>query len=90
MSGSFESVNASGRRKVAGLSVFAVDPAKVDFTGAPVAMSPSALDRLTGLLADDPATTPATAAALRNRAVTYPDPAAAAAFLDRLRARAGA
>lgn len=89
-SGSFESVNASGRPVVAGLSVFAVDPAKVDFTGAPVAMSPSALDRLTGLLADDPATTPATAAALRSRAVTYPDPAAAATFLDRLRARAGA
>ncbi len=88
-SASFESVSASGGRSVAGLSVFAVDPAKVDFSGAGMALSPDALDRLTTLLAADPATAPATATALIARSVTYPEPSAAAAFLDRLRAKAG-
>ena len=88
-SASFETVNARGVHSVAALTVFAVDPATVDFGRTPVAMRVDALDRLTGLLAADPATTRATAAALIDRAVTYPDPAAAAPFLDRLRAKAG-
>ncbi|HEU4572878.1 MAG TPA: hypothetical protein VFR93_09330, partial [Candidatus Limnocylindrales bacterium] len=88
-SASFETVNVRGVRSVSAMSVFAVDPAAVGFTGTPVAMSAEALDRLTGLLAADPATAPATAAALVARAVTYPDGAAAAPFLDRLRGKAG-
>jgi hypothetical protein len=88
-SASFESLSASGARSVSGLNVFAVDPAKVDFRGAKVALSTTALDRLTALLAADPATTPATAAALIQRAVTWPDGAAASRLLDRLRAKAG-
>jgi hypothetical protein len=87
-SASFETVNVRGVRSVSEMSVFAVDPATVGFTGTPVVMSAEALDRLTGLLAADPATKPATAAALLARAVTYPDANAAAPFLDRLRAKA--
>jgi 4-amino-4-deoxy-L-arabinose transferase-like glycosyltransferase len=87
-SASFETVNVRGVRSVSEMSVFAVDPATVGFTGTPVVMSAEALDRLTGLLAADPATKPATAAALLARAVTYPDANAAVPFLDRLRAKA--
>lgn len=85
---SFETVNVRGVRSVAAMSIFAVDSAKVEFSGAPVALSADALDRLTGLLAADPATKPATAAALLARAVTYPDAGAGAPFLDRLRPKA--
>jgi hypothetical protein len=50
--------------------------------------TPIALDRLVGLLVDDAATLPTTAADLAARAKTWPDPAAAAPILARLRALA--
>jgi hypothetical protein len=88
-SGTYESVTPTGTKQVVGLHIFAVQADRVGFADAKVGMSPAGLDRLTSLLAADPGTTPATAAALIDRVITYPDPAAAASFLDRLRARAG-
>lgn len=85
---SFSSISSAGLRSTTVLHVFAVDPARVDLATSPLFAPPIALDRLVGLLVGDAATLPATAAGLASRAKTWPDPAAAAPILARLRALA--
>jgi len=82
---SFSTVSPAGVHSTTELHVFAVDPARVDLTDSSLFATPPALDRLVGLLVDDPATLPATAAGLAARATTWPDAAAATPILDRLR-----
>jgi hypothetical protein len=84
----FGSTSAAGVHSTTALDVFAVDPGRVDLTASPLFATPIALDRLVGLLVDDAATLPTTAADLAARAKTWPDPAAAAPILARLRALA--
>lgn len=81
----FRSVTSSGAPTVTAVHVFTVDPAHLDLSAAPFYATPEALDRLVGLLLANRATSPATAAALRARATTWPDPAAGPAILDRLK-----
>ena len=82
---SFSTVSPAGVHSTTEFHVFAVDPARVDLTDSSLFATPLALDRLVGLLVDDPATLPATAAGLAARATTWPDAAAATPILDRLR-----
>ena len=84
----FVSTSAAGAHSTTALHVFAVDPAAVDLGTSRLFATPLALDRLVGLLVDDAETSPATAARLAGRATTWPDPAAAAPILARLRAAA--
>jgi hypothetical protein len=82
---SFSTVSPAGVHSTTEFHVFAVDPARVDLTGSSLFATPLALDRLVGLLVDDPATLPATAVGLAARATTWPDAAASTPILDRLR-----
>jgi len=84
----FPSRTSSGADSSA-VHIYAVDPARVDFSGAGLAAPPEALTQFVRLLSTDPATSPTTARALIDRATTWPDPAAAGPILDRLRPLAG-
>jgi hypothetical protein len=52
-------------------------------------ISDVAMNRLVGLLEQDPSTAPATAGALADRLSLWPNPAAGQALIGRLRALAG-
>jgi hypothetical protein len=82
---SFSTVSAAGVHSTTAIHVFAIDPARVDLAGSSLFATPLALDRLVGLLVDDPATLPATAAGLAGRASTWPDAEAGTPILDRLK-----
>jgi hypothetical protein len=69
--------------------IFAVDPTRVDFTNTPMYISDVAMERLVGLLEQDPSTVPTTAGALADRLSLWPDPATGQALIGRLRVLAG-
>jgi hypothetical protein len=69
--------------------IFAVDQSRVDFDGAPAFVPAAALAQLVGLLEAEPSTAVGAAANLATGISVWPDPAAGAVLVDRLRALAG-
>src|SRR5712671_3293760 len=86
---SFPVTGSDGVTEVTEAHIFAVDPGRVDFTDAPMYISEVAIERLVGLLEQDPSTSPTTAGALANRLSLWPNPAAGQALIGRLRVLAG-
>jgi hypothetical protein len=86
---SFPVTGSDGVTEVTESHIFAVDPSRVDFTNSPMYISDVAMNRLVGLLEQDQATAPATAAALADRLSLWPNRAAGQALIGRLRALAG-
>jgi hypothetical protein len=82
---SFPVTASDGQTSVTEMHIFAVDPSKLDFSGTKVYISDVALTRLVGLLENDPATSPATAAALADRLSPWADAQGGPGLIDRLR-----
>jgi hypothetical protein len=80
---------SDGVTEVTETHIYAVDLTRVDFTNSPINISDVAMNRLVGLLEQDPSTVPTTAGALADRLSLWPNPAAGQALIGRLRALAG-
>ena len=86
---SFLVTTSTGVTEVTETHIFAVDPSRLDFSSSPMFISDVAMERLVGLIEQDPSTVPATAGALADRLSLWPDPAAGQGLIGRLRAIAG-
>ena len=82
---SFPVVAGNGSTTVTETHIFAVDPSRLSFADSPMYISDGSMNRLVTLLERDPATSPATAAALADRLALWPDTPGDPALIDRLR-----